>query len=122
MDKLHQNIQQIKDDVQRKDYNLKKVNKSKKDPFRKKRVKKLLRKIRNKKEESTKDRILTFFELGKELGDDRTNGENKYDKNLARQIYKSFEKVYPWMPFNRQWKLRHFSRMSIKDVEEIVHS
>jgi len=68
MDK--QNIQQIKDDVQRKEYNLKRMNESEKDPFRKKRVKRLLRKIRNKKGESTKDRMLTFFELSKELGDD----------------------------------------------------
>ncbi len=70
MDKVHQNICQIKDDIQRKDYNLKRVNESTKDSFRKKNIKKLLRRIKEEKGESTKDRMLTFFKLDKELGDD----------------------------------------------------
>ena len=55
------------------------MNENEQDLFRKKKVKRLLKKIREEKGESTKDRMLTFFELGKELGDDRINGENKYD-------------------------------------------
>ena len=63
------NIQQIINDIQRKDYNLERVNENEKDPSRKKKVKRLLKKIREEKGELIKDRILTFFELGKELGD-----------------------------------------------------
>ena len=102
MNKLHQNIQLVKNDIQRKDYNLKRVNESERDPSRKKRVKKLLKRISKEKGESTKDKILTFFELDKELEDDRMDEGSKYDKNLTRRIYKSFEKTYPWMPFNKR--------------------
>ena len=109
MDKVCQNIQQIKNDIQKKDYNLKRVNESEKDSFRKKKVKRLLKKIREEKGVSTKNKMLTFFKLGKELEDDQMNRGNKHDKNLAQQIYKSFEKAYPWMPFNKRWKLRHFT-------------
>ena len=77
------NIQQIINDIQRKDYNLKRINKTEKDLSRKKKVKKLLKKIREEKGESTKDRMLTFFKLDKELGDDRMDERSKYDKNLA---------------------------------------
>ncbi len=73
MDKVYQNMQQIKNDIQRKDYNLKRVNEIEKDFSRKKRVKKLLKKIREEKKESTKDRMLIFFELGNDLGDYRIN-------------------------------------------------
>ncbi len=51
MDKVHQNIQQVKDNIRRKDYSLKRVNESEKDPFRKKRIKKLLKKIKEEKGE-----------------------------------------------------------------------
>ena len=81
---MHQDIQQIKDNIQRKNYTLKRVNKSEKNSFRKKNVKKLLKKIREEKGESIKDRMLIFFELNKELGEDQINGEKKYDKNLVR--------------------------------------
>ncbi len=84
MDKLYQNIQLVKNDVQRKDYNLERVNESERDPFRKKRVKKLLKRISKEKGESIKDRMLTFFELGKELEDDQMDEGSKYDKNLAQ--------------------------------------
>ncbi len=77
------NIQQIINDIQRKDYNLERVNENEIDPSKKKTVKKLLKKIRKEKGESTKNRMLTFFKLGKKLGDDQINEGNKYDKNLA---------------------------------------
>ena len=66
MDKVRQNIQWIKDNIQRKDYNLERVNENEKDPSRKKKVKRLLKKIREEKGELIKDRMLIFFELGKE--------------------------------------------------------
>ena len=122
MDKLRQNIQLVKNDIWRKEYNLERVNESEKNSSRKKRVKKLLKRISKEKGDSTKDRMLTFFELDKELGDDWMDEESKYDKNLAQQIYKSFEKTYPWMLFNKRWKLRYFHQMSIQDTEEIAHS
>ncbi len=83
MNKVYQNIQQVKDDIKKKDYSLERVNENERNPFRKKQVKKLLKKIRKEKGELIKDRMLTFFELDKELEDDRMNGENKHDKNLA---------------------------------------
>ncbi len=95
MEKLHQNIQLVKNDVWRRDYNLERINKSERDPSRKKRVKKLLKRISKEKKESTKDRMLTFFELDKKLGNDWIGEGSKYDKNLAWRIYKSFEKTYP---------------------------
>ncbi len=42
MDKVCQNIQQIKNDIQRKDYNLKRINESEKDPSRKKKSKEII--------------------------------------------------------------------------------
>ncbi len=56
-----------------------------------------MKKVREAKDELTKKRIMLLFELGKEMGDNRTNKRNKYDKTLARRIYKSFEAMYSWM-------------------------
>ena len=60
-----------------------------------KRIKKLWKKIKKAKEELTEKKMLLFFELGKELGDNRTSGSNKNYKVTARRLYKSFEKSYP---------------------------
>jgi len=60
-----------------------------------KRLKKLWKKIKAAKEESTENKMLLFFELGKELGDEYTQSGNKNDKVIARRIYKSFGKGYP---------------------------
>jgi len=69
-----------------------------------------------------KKKILFLFELEKEL-----DGKYIYerDKNLkvqAKQIYKSFERLYLRMPYNKSWKLRYFRDISVKDMEEIVHN
>ena len=88
--------------------------------MRAKRIKKLWKKIERAKEESTEVKILLFFELGKELGDEYTRGGNKNDKVIVQRIYKIFRKSYPWIPINRNWKLRHFRDMSTKDTEGIV--
>ena len=74
------------------------------------------------KEELTEDKILLFFELGKELGDERTDSGNKNYRLIARRLYKSFGKSYPWILINKDWKIRHFRRMSVKDAEDIASS
>ncbi len=66
--------------------------------------------------------MLLFFELGKELGDERMDIGNKNYRLIARRLYKSFEKSYPWIPINRDWKMGHFRRISVKDAEDIVRS
>ena len=78
-----------------------KVEETSRKPSRKKRIKKLLKKAKKARKKLTKERMLLFFELGKEMGEDRVNGGNKYDKTLARRIYKSFETMYPWMSWNK---------------------
>src|SRR6266542_1959843 len=68
------------------------------------------------------DRFILLFELGKELGDDKICVGEKNDKLCARRVYKSFEKSYPWIPIGKDWKLRYFSRISVKDAEEIARN
>src|SRR6266498_1597147 len=66
--------------------------------------------------------MLLFFELGKELGEEYILGGIKNYKTTARRIYKSFGKSYPWILINKDWKLRHFRQMSIKDAKSIAQS
>ncbi len=66
--------------------------------------------------------MLLFFELGKELGDEYTQGGIKNYKTIARRIYKSFGKTYLWIPINKDWRLRYFRRMSNKDAENIAQN
>ena len=42
-----------------------------------------MKKVKEVKEESTKEQMLLLFELGKEMGEDRVNGGNKNDKTLT---------------------------------------
>jgi|SRR6266508_4038736 len=81
-----------------------------------------MKKIRKVREVLTKERILLLFELGKKLKNEYTYKGDKNIKIQTRWIYKSFEKLYPWMPYNKTWKLRHFRDMSVKDAEEIAHN
>ncbi len=53
-----------------------------------------MKKIKKAKEESTEEKMLLFFELEKELGDDYTGSRDKNDRLLVRRLYKSFEKSY----------------------------
>src|SRR6266511_2050983 len=118
--KSKQTVKKIKADVQGGHYSLKRIPDEDRDPSRAKRMKKLWKKIKKAKEESTEEKMLLFFELGKELGDEYTLSGIKNYKTIARRIYKSFGKSYPWIPINKDWKLRHFRRMSNKDAEDIA--
>ncbi len=120
--KANQYISKIKADLQEGWYSLKRILEEERDPSRAKRIKKLWKKIKKTKAESTEEKMLLFFELGKELKDDHMRKGNKYNRVLARRLYKSFEKSYLWIPINKDWKLRHFNCISVKDVEDITHS
>ncbi len=82
-------------------YSLKRIPEGERDPSRAKRIKKLWKKIKKTKEESTEEKMLLFFELGKELSDEYTLGSIKNYKTIARRIYKSFGKSYLWIPINK---------------------
>src|SRR6266542_2119456 len=118
--KSSQTVQQIKAEVKGGHYSLKRIPEGERDPSRAKRIKKLWKKIKKAKKETTEEKMLLFFELGKELGDEYTLGGIKNYKITARRLYKSFGKSYPWILINKDWKLRHFRRMSIKDAERII--
>ena len=62
---------------------MKRIEESERDPFRKKRVKKLLRKVMKVREKSMKDKMLLLFTLEKEIDEDRVKERNKYDKLTA---------------------------------------
>ena len=72
-----------------------KVEETSSKPSRKKKIKKLLKKVKEAREKLTKDKMLLLFELGKEMGEDYTKRRNKFDKTLAQRIYKSFVIMYP---------------------------
>ena len=42
-----------------------------------------MKKVKNAREKSMKDRMLLLFELGKKMEKDRMKEENKFDKTLA---------------------------------------
>ncbi len=73
---------------------MKKVEERSRNPSRKKKIKKLMKKVKEAREESSKEKILLLFELGKEMREDRMKGESKYNKTLTRRIYKSFATTY----------------------------
>ena len=117
---LNQKIQKIKADLQEGHYTLKRIPEGEKGPSRVKRIKKLWKKIGKAKEELTEEKMLLFFELGKELEEERTNSGNKNLRLVARRVYKSFEKSYPWILINKDWKIKHFRQISVKDAEDIA--
>src|SRR6266498_149869 len=120
--KANQNVSKIIADLSEGRYSLKRVPEGERDPSRLCRIKKLFKKLKKAKGELIEDRIILFFELGKELGGDNINVEEKNDRVCARRVYKSFEKSYPWIPVGKDWKMRYFSRISVKDAEEIAHN
>ena len=115
-------VQKIKTDLQNEQYSLKRVPVGERNPSRTKRIKILWKKIRRAKGELTEDKMLLFFELGKELGDEQMDSGNKNDRLLAQRLYKSFGKSYPWIPINKDWKIRHFKQISVRDAEDIASS
>src|SRR6266498_3699981 len=120
--KANQNVPKIIADLSEGRYSLKRVPEGERGPSRLGRIKKLLKKLKRAKGELIGDRLILFFELGKELGDEKVKEGEKNDKLCARRVYKSFEKSYPWIPIGKNWKLRYFSRISVKDAEEIARN
>src|SRR6266498_1117588 len=120
--KANRNVPKIIADLLEGRYSLKRVPEGERDPSRLCRIKKLIKKLRKAKGELLEDRIILFFELGKELGDDNINVGEKNDRLCARRVYKSFKKSYPWIPIGKDWKMRYFSRINVKDAEEIARN
>src|SRR6266542_5264394 len=120
--KANRHISQIIADLSEGRYSLKRVPEGERGPSRLGRIKKLLKKIKRAKGELLEDKIILFFELGKELGDEKVYVGEKNDRLCARRVYKSFEKSYPWMPIGKDWKMRYFSRINVKDAEEIARN
>src|SRR6266542_1438634 len=120
--KANQYIPKIIADLSEGRYSLKKVPEGERDPSRLCRIKKLFKKLKRAKGELIEDRIILFFELGKELGDDNIYVGEKNDRLCARRVYKSFEKSYLWIPIGKDWKIRYFSRINVKDAEEIARN
>src|SRR6266542_1876093 len=118
--KANQQIPKIIADLLEGRYSLKRVSEGERDPSRLCRIKKLLKKLKKAKGELIEDRIIIFFELGKELREDKISIGEKNDRLCARRVYKSFGKSYTWIPISKDWKMRYFSRINIKDAEEIA--
>ena len=69
--KANQHIPKIIADLSEGRYSLKRVLEGERDPSRLGRIKKLLKKLKRSKGELIGDRLILFFELGKELGNDK---------------------------------------------------
>src|SRR6266498_2918414 len=99
--KANQYVSKIIADLSEGRYSLKRVPEGERDPSRLCRIKKLLKKLKRAKGELLEDRIILFFELEKELEDDKMYVGEKNDRLCARRVYKSFEKSYPWIPIGK---------------------
>src|SRR6266498_4062183 len=95
--KANQHVPKIIADLSEGRYSLKRVPEGERDPSRLCRIKKLFKKLKRAKGELLEDRIIIFFELGKELGNDKIYVGEKNDRLCARRVYKSFETSYPWI-------------------------
>src|SRR6266540_1825687 len=118
--KANQNVSKIIADLSEGRYSLKRIPEGERDPSRLRRIKKLFKKLKKAKGELIEDRIILFFELGKELGEDNIYEGEKNDRVCVQRVYKSFEKSYPWILISKDWKMRYLSRISVKDAEEIA--
>src|SRR6266545_5983485 len=92
--KANQHIPKIIADLAEGRYSLKRVPEGDRGPSRLGRIKKLLKKLKRLKGELLGDKLVLFFELGKELGDEKVKEGDKNDRLCARRVYKSFEKTY----------------------------
>src|SRR6266542_2349767 len=106
--KANQHVPKIIADLSEGRYSLKRVLEGERNPSRLQRIKKLFKKLKKAKGELMEDRIILFFELGKELEEDNIYVGGKNDRVCARRVYKSFEKSYLWIPIGKDWKMRHF--------------
>ncbi len=120
--KANQYLLKIIADLSEGRYSLKRVPEGERNPSRLCRIKKLLKKLKRAKGELIEVRIILFFELGKELEDEKVYVGEKNDRLCARRVYKSFEKSYPWIPIGKDWKMRYFSRINVQDAEEIARN
>src|SRR6266542_4016889 len=120
--KANQYLPKIIADLSEGRYSLKRIPEGERNPSRLYRIKKLFKKLKKAKGELIEERIILFFELGEELGDDNIYVGEKNDRLCARRVYKSFEKSYPWIPIGKDWKMRYFSRINVKDAEEIARN
>src|SRR6266542_2804822 len=68
--KANKHVPKIIADISEGRYSLKRVSEGERDPSRLSRIKKLFKKLKKAKGELIEDRIILFFELGKELGED----------------------------------------------------
>ena len=66
-------LQRIRNDLKERWYILIKVEEQSRNPSRAKKIKKLLKKIKEVRGESIQERVLLLFELEKEMGEDRVN-------------------------------------------------
>src|SRR6266498_3946148 len=66
--KANQNVPKIIADLSEGQYSLKRVPEGERDPSKLRRIKKLFKKLKKTKGELIEDRMILFFELGKELG------------------------------------------------------
>ena len=64
-------------------YSLQRVPEGEREPTRLGRIKRLLKKLKKAKGELTEDKMVLFFELGKELGEDKVFIGEKNDKVCA---------------------------------------
>ena len=83
MSQQKQSIQQIINDIKNRKYQLKKVEGEERNLPRRKKIKTLIKKVQKLKGESTKERMLAFFELGRELDNKYSKEGKKYEKTLA---------------------------------------
>src|SRR6266542_4361530 len=120
--KANQHIPKIIADLSEGRYSLKRVPEGERGPSRLGRIKKLFKKLKRSKGELLGDKLVLFFELGKELGDEKIKDGDKNDRLCARRVYKNFEKSYPWIPIGKEWKIRYFSHINVKDAEEIARN
>src|SRR6266545_1615721 len=120
--KTNQYIPKIIADLSEGRYSLKRVPEGERDPSRLRKIKKLFKKLKKAKGELIEERMILFFELGKELGEDNIYVGEKNDRVCARRVYKSFKKSYPWIPVGKDWKMRYFNHISVKDAEEIARN
>ena len=78
--KSNQHISKIIADLLEGRYSLKKVPEGERNPSRLCRIKRLLKKLKKVKGELTEKKMILFFELGKELGQEQVSIEDKNDK------------------------------------------
>ncbi len=83
-------------------------------------MRKWTKKIEESNEKTQEKKMSLLFGLEKELRGDYTQGGSKKKKTTARQIFASFGKTYPWMPYNEEWKLQHFYQMNNSQAKEVA--